>query len=100
MELAFLSPEVGKQYGELLAQLACQTQWRIRIADSVNQKEVFEIIQMLCNKYEIHLRKNPSYMPQSRTIQIWTDILPSQEACRILIQEAEEITGLPCMVSG
>jgi len=100
MELAFLSPEVGKQYGELLAQLACQTQWRIRIADSVNQKEVFEIVQMLCNKYEIPLRKNPSYMPQSRTIQIRTDIQPSQEACRNLMQEAEETTGLPCMVSG
>ena len=100
MELAFLSPEVGKRYGELLAQLACQTQWRIRIADSVNQKEIFEIVQMLCNKYEISLRKNPSYMPQSRTIQIRTDILPPREVCQNLMQETEDITGLGCTLSG
>lgn len=99
MELAFLSPEVGRRYGRLLEQLACQTQWRIRIADSVNQKEIFEIIQTLCCKYDISLRKNPSYMPQNRTIRILAETLPSQETCRNLMQEAEEATGLHCTIA-
>ena len=99
LELSFLSPEVGRRYSELLAQLASQTQWRIRIADSVNQKEIFEIIRTLCGKYEIPLLKNPSYLPQERTIQIQTTFLPSRKLQERLVQEVREITGLPCMVS-
>ena len=99
LELSFLSPEVGKRYSELLAQLASQTQWRIRIADSVNQKEIFEIIRTLCGKYEIPLLKNPSYLPQERMIQIQTTFLPSRNLQERLVQEVREVTGLPCMVS-
>lgn len=98
LELAFLSPKVGQHYSRQLAQLACQTQWRIRIANSVNQKEVFDLVQMLCSKYNIPLRKNPSYMPQSRTIQLRTDPAVSQDLCQSLIQEVEELTGLRCTV--
>ncbi len=99
LELAFLSPEAGNGYRELLTQLACQTQWRIRIADSVNQKEVFEIIHMLCGKYEISLQKNPSYMPQNRTVQIRACSVPSQEICQRFLREAKELTGLGCVMA-
>lgn len=98
LELSFLSPEVGKRCGKLVEHLSQETGWRIRISDSVNQKEIFDIAQLLCGKYGIIPRQNPSYLPQRRVIQIKVCELPAEDVCQDLIREAEEITGLGCQV--
>lgn len=100
LELSFLSPEVGKRYGNLLARLASETQWRIRISDSVNQKEIFETALILCGRYGITLRQNPSYLPQRRTVQVRTLEIPAPEIRQTFVEEMKEITGLGCEVVG
>ena len=99
LELSFISPEVGRRYKNLLSTLASQIQWRIYIADSVNQKEVFGIVPMLCCKYGISLRQNPSYLPQKRAIQLRADKIPSKEVCQNLAAEILELTGLCCTIA-
>ena len=70
MELAFLSPQLGSQHGELLQSIANQIGWRLHIADSVNQNTLIAIAVELCKKYQISISKNPSYLPQSRTVRL------------------------------
>ncbi len=100
LELSFLSPEVGRRYGDLLRHLADETKWPIRISDSVNQKEIFQFVQLLCGKYDLVLRQNPSYLPQRRVVQIKVLEPPAPHVCQTLAQEVEETTGLACVITG
>lgn len=94
LELAFLSPEVGRRYGELLAQLATQMQWRITIGDSVNQNGVFQTVAAICGAHGILLRQNPSYLPQRRMVQIRTVTDLTAEQLQAVQEEIREQTGL------
>lgn len=101
LELSFLSPEAGRQYSELLAQLATDVQWRISIADSVNQNGIFETVKKISGRYGIALRQNPSYLPQNRVIQLKTDspLSVPDETAQMMLKEIEELTGLRCVLA-
>lgn len=97
LEISFISSAVGRRYHNELQALADQTGWRIGIADKVNQNELFKIAQLLCMKHGISLTKNPSYLPERKTIQIKTD---SDLQSVPLAQAAEEFwekTGCECV---
>lgn len=97
LELSFLSPEIGRRYTDLLARLATDVQWRISIADSVNQNGAFEAANRICSKYGIALRQNPSYLPQRRMIQLKTEAPLADETAQNVLKEIEELTGLKCV---
>ena len=68
--LSFLSPEIGRKECDIIQQISNQTGWRIQISDSVNQNEIMNILGVLCKKYDIQLKKNPSYLPQNHSFRV------------------------------
>lgn len=98
LELTFLSPEVGRRYGEILAQLAKEIQWRIAIGDSVNQNGVFEEAGKICSKYGIVLRQNPSYLPQKRMVQLKASAPLSEDMIENVSEDIKQATGLECLI--
>ena len=96
IQLQFLSPQLGRTQSSLIQTLAQQTGWRIRIADSVNQNEVRNMIQMCCKEHGIELVKNPSYQPLKGQFSVKCQ----KESLDVELQEqiAQEVlerTGLP-----
>lgn len=97
LELGFISPSVGRRYRKQLQALADQTGWRISIADKVNQNGLFKIAQLLCMEYQIPLAKNPSYLPERKTLQIKVESTADSESLTKAAGEFLEKTGCECI---
>ena len=97
LEISFISPAIGYKYCEELQAVANQIGWCIRIADKVNQNELFKIAQLLCLKYEIPVSKNPSYLPDCKTIQIKTGSSTDSENLLKAADEFTKKTGCKCV---
>lgn len=97
MELGFISPAVGMRYRQALQELADQTGWRIRIADKVNQNELFKAAQLLCKKHGISLAKNPSYLPEQKKIQLKMAVQAAEENMQRMASEFVDETGCECI---
>ena len=96
LQISFLSPQLGIKMKDTLQQIANQTGWRIRIADSVNQNKVIALANQICKEHQVMLRKNPSYLPQKQVILLkpadgWE---PAEEVRTSIKQEILEKTGL------
>jgi predicted metal-dependent RNase len=61
LELAFISPKIGKRYMDIIVQLAEATGWNISLSNSVNQNEILSMAVRLCRNEDIVLQKNPSF---------------------------------------
>lgn len=96
LEISFISPVIGHRYHNELQDLANQTGWRIMIAEKINQNELFKIARLLCMKYEISLNRNPSYLPERRTVQIKIQTTTNPEILRQAADEFLEKTGCMC----
>lgn len=96
LELGFITPAVGHRYCSELQKAADQTGWRIKIADRVNQNELFKTAQLLCTKYGIPLIKNPSYLPEQRAVQLKTGNTANAELAAKAADEFLEKTGYTC----
>ncbi|MBQ9007820.1 MAG: hypothetical protein IJ088_00605, partial [Clostridia bacterium] len=70
MELAFLSPALGKRAEADIQSISNQTGYRVRIAQSVNQNMIFAMAQKMCSASGVRLLKNPSYQPGRNCVQI------------------------------
>ena len=99
LELAFVSPMIGRQYQDVLQGLADQIGWRIHIADKVNQNMLFQTVQMLCMKCGITLLKNPSYLPERKSVQLKTNGLEDEGQRRRVEEEFLRQTGCDCIFS-
>jgi len=99
LELAFVSPMIGRQYQDELQGLADQIGWRIHIADKVNQNMLFQTVQMLCVKCGITLLKNPSYLPERKSVQLKTNGLEDEGQRRRVEEEFLRQTGCDCIFS-
>ena len=97
LEISFVSPAIGRRYQEHLQNLSDQMGWRLRIADKVNQNELFKTAQLLCLKHGISLAKNPSYLPARKAIQLKTAEPQEQEKHKKAAEEFREITGCDCI---
>lgn len=97
LELGFLSPALGMQYADTLQALADQTGWRIRIADKVNQIELFKTAQLLCSRHGVSLAKNPSYLPAKRAVQLKTAGQEAEEKLQDMAEEFLTQTGCRCL---
>lgn len=99
MELAFISPQIGQRCSPQLEHLAGQIQWRIRISKSVNQMEILKQAQLLCMRYGISLKQNPSYMPSRQTVRLKVHEGSSAETIEELKKAFKELTGLECEIT-
>ena len=93
-ELSFLTPELGRRQSDLLFQLSRQIGWRLHISESVNQNELFAIASELCGRYEVKVRKNPSWLPDQHVLVIRTREGGLPETLK---EEFEERTGVRCV---
>ncbi len=96
IELAFITPYVGRMYSGKIQDLTRQTGWDIAISDKVNQMELINIVRTLCYKYQIVIKKNPSYHPENMSIRI--DIISGQEGLAGARKEFKAMTG--CELNG
>lgn len=91
IELVFITPVIGELFVEKICHLCNETGWNIGISDKVNQNEIINIANLLCEKYDISLKKNPSYNPVNISIKV--NIIGGEENFHDLKEEFEEITG-------
>lgn len=98
LELAFITPEVGLRHQEHLSDLANQIGWRIKLSDSVNQNELFKQAHILCAKYGLALKQNPSYLPARRSIQIKLCAEISREIQEQVQKDFLDATGLALLL--
>ncbi len=70
IELSFLSPRLGESVSDTIQEIADMIGWRIKISESVNQNAIMSILQSLCDRYNVKLAKNPSYLPQEKAFRI------------------------------
>ena len=68
IELAFISFDAGIQYREKISDLCDDIGWDLSISDKTNQNELLSIANILCDKYNVNVRKNPSYNPMERKV--------------------------------
>lgn len=94
IELTFISPIIGEKFTEKLCHLCNETGWNIAISDKVNQNEIINITKILCSKYNIELKKNPSFNPSDISLKL--NITNGEEDFHVLRKEVEEITGVKC----
>lgn len=97
VELGFISPMIGMQYADTLRSLADQIGWRIRIANKINQNELFKTAQLLCLRHEITLAKNPSFLPAQQTVQLKLSMPQAEEKLRQIAEQFLEQTGCSCI---
>lgn len=98
LEVGFVSPMVGRQYHKLLQEAANQTGWRIHIAERINQNGLIKTAQLLCTKYEIPLKKMPSYLPGQRAVQLKAQAMADEGKCKKAAEEFKEMTGCDCII--
>ncbi len=95
MELSFITPQVGRRYGEELKRLAESTGWRLKVSTTPNQVLVISLAAAACQQQGLLLKKNPSYMPATQTVQVRCsggDEAAREEAAREILER----TGLSC----
>lgn len=96
LEVSFISPGIGQRYCQELQTLSDQTGWRIHIAEKVNQNSLFREAQLLCMKYGITPVKNPSYLPERRTIQLTVNGSDDHRQFQEMADVFREQTGCEC----
>jgi Cft2 family RNA processing exonuclease len=69
VELAFISPEVGLRYRQLLDELEQLTGWSFRVAEKVDQGAVLALARKLIPK-EWSLKKNPGLDVANRKVMV------------------------------
>lgn len=92
LELAFLTPMLGHQYSDLLQKIACEIGWHLKIAESINQNEIFNITKMICMQHDLALQKNPSYLPATKQLELKLkdDAMVPESVCQLI----QKKTGL------
>lgn len=92
IELAFISPEVGQRYQNVINELEKKIGWPISIRQQPDQMQLQSIAKtLLSNKWK--LLKEPSFLPQTRSISVKLVNKPSSEEINELIEQFKDLTG-------
>lgn len=91
LELVFITPKIGRRYIEEIQALSNQIGWDITISDKVNQNELITMAQILCVKYGVELKKNPSFIPRNMSIQV--NALSGEDNFGKMQEEFKDRTG-------
>lgn len=92
IELAFISPEVGQRYQETINSLQEKIGWPISIRQQPDQMQLQSIAKSLVVGKWV-LQKEPSFLPQNRSISVKLVSKPSIEEMDEIIQQFRELTG-------
>lgn len=98
LEFSFVSPKVGLRYQKELQRIADQIGWRIQIADKVNQNTLFQMVRTLCAEQGIVLAKNPSYIPDRKSVIVKTTGETDMEKRNAVAESFMEKTGCACEI--
>lgn len=91
IELAFISPEIGSRYRQLLDRLEEQSRWSIRINPAANMNEMIKLTRRLLEDKGIFLTRNPSFLERERCLRI---SLRGQESVEDLMEIKEKFFDL------
>ncbi len=94
-EVSMITPQVYQRYEELFQKLADTVGWRIQPSQAVMQNLVIPLSQNICQKAGITLRKTPSFMPATSSLQLRAEDAPP-EAREEAAAEILRKTGLTC----
>lgn len=94
--LTFYSPELGHRCDDLIQECANNTSYRIGIKKSVNQNLIQIYLMNLCEKYNITVKKSPSFIVNDNCFEIKTD---NQNIPESFYDEFNEEIGLIVRVS-
>ena len=92
IELAFVSPEVGRRCADLLARLEQETGWPIRIAEKVDQIRVLSVARRLIPE-TWPLKKGPGLDLASRRVLLSLAGQVPEEELAAVSARLEEETG-------
>ncbi|MEE3423427.1 MAG: MBL fold metallo-hydrolase [Succinimonas sp.] len=97
IELSFITGEVGWRYADRIKILSQHTGWRLVTSETVMQNLVLAIAAAAAERAGLVLKKNPSYMPVNKEVQLKASpAAPDiQEA---VMAEVKEKTGLNCRI--
>lgn len=70
IELSFITPEVGRLYGDIIDDLEKETGWNIRINPNANQNELTKLARRLLERGGLYLKKNPSVYQDLKEIKV------------------------------
>ncbi len=91
LELTFITPVIGRRYAKLIEALTKQLGWNIAISDKVNQNELLNKASFLCQKHQVVLKKNPSFLPGKMSVKI--QIVDGEEHLSKVREEFRKETG-------
>ena len=91
LELTFITPMIGRRYAKLIEALTKQLGWNIAISDKVNQNELLNKASFLCQKHQVVLKKNPSFLPGKMSVKI--QIVDGEEHLSKVREEFRKETG-------
>ena len=94
--LTFYSPELGHRCDDLIQECANNTSYRVGIKKSVNQNLIQIYLMNLCEKYNITVKKSPSFIVNDNCFEIKTD---NQNIPESFYEEFNEEIGLIVRVS-
>ncbi len=98
IEMTFITPQIGKRYADMISAVSNDIGWRLVISSAVLQNMVFSVAAAAAEKAGLVLKKNPSYMPANREIQLKVSESVSEEVRNAVISEVAEKTGLACRI--
>ncbi len=92
IELAFVSPEVGARYDEVIDDLAFRTSWRIRVAPSVDQQAVLRLVrELLPAGWKVS--KGPGLDVAGRKVKLKLVVAPAAEELAEVTAQLLRATG-------
>ncbi|PKK90199.1 MAG: hypothetical protein CVV64_10750 [Candidatus Wallbacteria bacterium HGW-Wallbacteria-1] len=92
MELAFITPEVGRMQLHLIQKLEMESGWRIMISQSPNQDALKNLAREIASQ-EMELKREPSFMAINRSVRLKVRNLPDHGLASRLNDEFRKMTG-------
>lgn len=91
IEVAFITPQVGERYLDLLAQLQTETGWKIHIRPNADEFRVKQLAKDLTKSFEVV--REPSLTPGTGVVQVKILYLPTQKEEEDISNQFWELTG-------
>jgi Cft2 family RNA processing exonuclease len=92
IELAFISPEIGAQYQELIDELSYRLSWRIQVAPKVDQQRVLQLLHTRLPA-SWRLSKGPGLDVAGRRVKLKLAEAPPEKELGEVSAELLQLTG-------
>ncbi len=93
MEITFISPQIAQGYGEIVQSIADDIGWQLVVGKNPNQNEIVKVMNTLCAKLGISLKRTPRIFIAEARVGIETQMAVEPAILAQLAQEFQQITG-------